>query len=335
YMADTETSGKTYNTTSPIDGTEDDLLYQSERWGNFSYSIPVANGSYSVTLKLAELYESNAGRRIFSVKMEGKEVITNLDLFATVGKNKAYDVTIPVAVSDGVLNVEFSSPKGDAKVNAISVTSSQAPKQFVITATGGAGGTVNPSGAVNVTQGGQKNFAMTPNAGYYIAEVKVDGVSKGAVSTYTFTNVTAAHTIVAAFGALSSNQYALTINQAGTGSGTAASNPSGVVFPAGTAVTLSATPSEGSVFAGWSGACSGASATCVVTMNGSKDVTATFNLAEDGGTSYKTGQKGVVVDLDGDGKNDVVWFNEGSSHVYAWYLNGARFKNIQFIRNVS
>ncbi len=98
-----------------------------------------------MTLKFAELYASTAGKRIFSVKIEGKEVISNLDLFAAVGKNKAYDVTIPVTVNDGTLKIEFYSTAKDAKVNAILVTSTQSPTQFSITATAGGGGTINPS----------------------------------------------------------------------------------------------------------------------------------------------------------------------------------------------
>src|SRR5215475_2676880 len=57
YQADTRFSGgNTYTTSAAIGGTIDDALYQSERYGNFSYTIPVANGDYVVTLKFAEIY---------------------------------------------------------------------------------------------------------------------------------------------------------------------------------------------------------------------------------------------------------------------------------------
>jgi hypothetical protein len=72
-------------------------------------------------------------------------------------------------------------------------------KTYTITATAGAGGSISPSGNVKVNQGADKIFTITPNAGYQIADVKVDNVSKGAISTYTFTNVTANHTISATF----------------------------------------------------------------------------------------------------------------------------------------
>ena len=55
--------------------------------------------------------------------MEGTKVISGLDIFAIVGQNSAYDVSIPVTVSDGSLDIDFQSIVGSAKVNAIVVTS--------------------------------------------------------------------------------------------------------------------------------------------------------------------------------------------------------------------
>ncbi len=70
---------------------------------------------------------------------------------------------------------------------------------FTISASAGAGGTISPSGAVLVTPGGNQTFAITPGACFNIGDVLVDGASVGAVATYTFTNVTATHTISASF----------------------------------------------------------------------------------------------------------------------------------------
>jgi hypothetical protein len=124
YQADTRfTGGTTSTTTVAIAGTQDDRLYQSERAGSadFSYNIPVAAGNYVVILKFAETDWSQAGRRIFDVYMEGTQVITNLDIFARVGRNKAYDVTVPVRITDGVLNIRFHPDTHKAKVNAIKI----------------------------------------------------------------------------------------------------------------------------------------------------------------------------------------------------------------------
>lgn len=70
---------------------------------------------------------------------------------------------------------------------------------FTITPSAGAGGAISPATAQTVDQGTNVSFTITPNTGYQIADVKVDGVSVGAVATYEFTNVTANHTIAATF----------------------------------------------------------------------------------------------------------------------------------------
>lgn len=68
-----------------------------------------------------------------------------------------------------------------------------------IKATAGTGGKISPSGSVKVPVGWNQTFKITASSGYRIKSVLVDGVSKGAISSYTFTNVTAGHTISATF----------------------------------------------------------------------------------------------------------------------------------------
>ena len=122
YRGNTQFStGYANTTTAAIAGTMDDRLYQSERFGDFSYAIPVTNGDYLVTLKFAEIYWTQPGQRVFNVLMEGVKVISNLDLVAKVGPNKAYDVTLPVHVTDGQLNIKLKSVVDYAKVSAIMV----------------------------------------------------------------------------------------------------------------------------------------------------------------------------------------------------------------------
>jgi len=147
---------------------------------------------------------------------------------------------------------------------------------YSISATAGTGGTITPSGQVTVSEGTNQSFTITPNSGYYIADVKMDGVSQGAVSSYTFTNLTANHTIGASF--TSNPTYTLSVTKTGTGSGTVTNSPSGTSFPAGTVVTLTATPNASSTFSGWSGGASGTSPTTTVTMNQNRTVTATFSI---------------------------------------------------------
>ena len=86
------------------------------------------------------------------------------------------------------------------------------------------GGSIFPSGSVKVNQGDAQSFTITPNMGYHIKDVKVDGAAMGPISSYTFTNVTSNHTISASFAI---NTYDLAVNKLGSGAGTLASYPSG------------------------------------------------------------------------------------------------------------
>ncbi|MFH2112815.1 MAG: choice-of-anchor D domain-containing protein [Candidatus Bathyarchaeota archaeon] len=70
---------------------------------------------------------------------------------------------------------------------------------YTITATAGPGGSITPSGEVTVSIGENQGFVITPDLGYHILDVVVDGVSQGALSTYTFTSVVEAHTITVNF----------------------------------------------------------------------------------------------------------------------------------------
>ena len=72
-------------------------------------------------------------------------------------------------------------------------------RTFTITATAGPNGAIAPSGAVTVNYGSSQVFTIAANNGYAVKDVLVDGASVGAVTTYTFSNVTANHTIEATF----------------------------------------------------------------------------------------------------------------------------------------
>jgi hypothetical protein len=109
-------------------------------------------------------------------------------------------------------NSVFVGYSGDCKTTATTCTArmtrnvyvtatfnAKTATSYTITASAGAGGTISPSGAVSVTSGSGKTFAITPNSGYLVSDVAVDGRSVGAVSSYAFTNVTSNHTITASF----------------------------------------------------------------------------------------------------------------------------------------
>jgi len=164
---------------------------------------------------------------------------------------------------------------------AKSVTATFALKTYSITATASTGGSISPSGTVSVNQGSSKSFTITATSGYSIANVLADGASVGAVASYTFSNITATHTISASFNAVQQNS--LNVTKAGTGNGVVTSSPAGIscgsdcteAYSAGTVVTLTAVPDNSSNFGGWAGACTG-SRKCTITMDAAKSVSPLF-----------------------------------------------------------
>ena len=112
-------------------------------------------------------------------------------------------------------------------------------KTYTITTSAGSGGTISPSGTVTVKSGDSATFIITPDSGYAISDVKVDGKSVGAVSTYTFENVTSDHTIEATF---AMNTYTIT---ASAGSGGSISPSGTITVNYGESKTFTITPDKG------------------------------------------------------------------------------------------
>ena len=116
--------------------------------------------------------------------------------------------------------------------------------QYTITASAGVGGSISPMGAVGVSHGQSQTFDITPNAGYAISDVLVDGTSVGAVSSYTFEDVTSDHTIHAAFSVI---QYTIT---ASAGDGGSISPVGTVGVSHGQSQDFSITPNAGYAISG-------------------------------------------------------------------------------------
>lgn len=205
----------------------------------------------------------------------------------------AITVTVNVAsnAAASVVNAVSVSGGGSATANATDPTTIGASSNVILTITeaGNGAGTVtsNPAGiscqtacTASFASGTPITLTATPTNGATFAGWGA-GPCEG-TETCTFT-ITAATTVVANFTA-GTNNFALTVTEAGTGNGSVNSTPAGINcpetcsagFPSGTQVTLMQSASEGSTFAGWSGGCTG-STVCVVTMTAAKAVTATFN----------------------------------------------------------
>lgn len=115
-------TGKAAKTGATISNTEDQVLYQSERWGTSGYRFDVPNGTYKIKQHFAETFHNEPGKRIFSVYIQGKKVISDLDIFREVGSNKALDYEFPTLVTNGRLDITAVAKVDAAKFSAISVT---------------------------------------------------------------------------------------------------------------------------------------------------------------------------------------------------------------------
>ncbi len=114
--------------------------------------------------------------------------------------------------------------------------------QHTITAIAGPNGSISPSGEVPVNHEGDETFTITPDDGYVIADVKVDDESVGAVSEYTFYNVTAGHTIKALFGPIAIPTHTINADAGQHGS----ISPSGAMpVNHGADETFTITPDDG------------------------------------------------------------------------------------------
>lgn len=120
------------------------------------------------------------------------------------------DMTVEVPSNTTKLAFRYQRPAysqngGPVFVDNVKLTASGGgstpvePTTFTITASAGQGGSITPSGAVSVEKGGSQTFTIKPSDNYEIEDVEVDGVSKGAVETYTISNVSENHTIAATF----------------------------------------------------------------------------------------------------------------------------------------
>lgn len=111
YQADRfYTGGSSNSTTDTIRGVADGVLFQDERYGSYGYEIPVTNTRYSVDLHFAEIYHTTSGKRSFNVTIEGKQVLSQVDLFSLIGADAAYTYRVDnVQVTDGKLNIDLAT----------------------------------------------------------------------------------------------------------------------------------------------------------------------------------------------------------------------------------
>ena len=143
--------------TSGVTNPAPQAVYQTERYGNFSYVLPnlTPGAAYTVRLHFAELVWNTPGGRLFNVTINGNPVLTNFDIFATAGGKDIALVESFVAVADanGKITLVFTTISDQAEVNGIVVTPSIYTPVFSSIA-------VTP-GPVTVQEGGTQQFTAT------------------------------------------------------------------------------------------------------------------------------------------------------------------------------
>jgi large repetitive protein len=112
--------------------------------------------------------------------------------------------TTPLCIGEQFDGINrFGGAIDEARVYNVALTASEIQalmaREFTITASAGSGGSITPSGAVKVDSAATQKFTITPNGGYRVASVLVDGGAVDSTTSYTFKNVTANHTIQANF----------------------------------------------------------------------------------------------------------------------------------------
>lgn len=135
---------------------------------------------------------------------ELQTAITNAEAILNAADKDKYSAAALVELQELVnagkqLTTASSQTDVDAKKDDITAKTADIQTQFTITATADNGGTIAPTGATKVYKGTSKAFTITPNAGYHVDSLTVDGTAVNVVTEYTFSDVTANHTIAVTF----------------------------------------------------------------------------------------------------------------------------------------
>jgi len=221
---------------------------------NSKVAFGVSNSSYATTLQSVSTINSGNWVHVACTRdsVSGQMKIYINGTLETTGTGPTGTNNAPSVLHIGNLQTNlnyFNGAIDQLKIynnvlaaDSIRALANEGATQFnyTITASAGTGGTISPSGTVNVASGGSQAFTITPNVGYAVSQVTVDSVNQGAITSYTFSNVTANHTISATFA--TTTTYTIT----------AFANPNGTMTPSGYVIvnqganqTFTITPNSG------------------------------------------------------------------------------------------
>jgi len=114
-----------------VAATDEDILYHSCRYNLQGYRLAVPNGSYYVTLRFCEPHFDAKDKRVFDVKLQGKTLLRQVDVFAKVGKFTAYDERFDsIDVSDGQLKIDIVNRVSMACISGIVIEKADYSKKI-------------------------------------------------------------------------------------------------------------------------------------------------------------------------------------------------------------
>jgi SprB-like repeat protein len=186
-----------------------------------AYTFTNVQANHSITVTI------NPGPFTIAASASGGGTITPSGVTSVAcGGSQSYTITSPGGcpmfgvMVDGVSRGAITSYTFDNVTTNHTISATFTPGPFTITASAGASGTITPVGVTSVACGGSQSYAMTPSGACAILDVRVDGVSQGPITSYTFNNVVANHTISVTF---STGPFTIT----------ASANAGGTISPSG------------------------------------------------------------------------------------------------------
>ena len=154
---------------------------------NYTYTLQNDNGATST---LVTAVSGNGG----PVSINGQALPTGGSATVAIPNSGTTDIVVKIGTKTYTLTILRNGGTGGNAGGGGSGYS-----YYTIKATAGAGGSISPSGNISVREGRDQTFTITPDKGYAISNVKIDGKSIGAVKSYTFENVSRTHTIEVIF----------------------------------------------------------------------------------------------------------------------------------------
>ena len=190
--------------------------YRFKEWEVISGGVSIKDDKFtmpSANVEVKAIFEKDAPTE-FTITFDGNGGTPSVGSMTTANQKLT---SLPSASRSGSYSFDgwYTKKSGGTKVTTATVFSanttvyahwtytggggSSGYSYYTIKATAGAGGSISPSGNVSVREGRDQTFTITPDKGYAVANVKIDGKSIGAVKSYTFENVRRTHTIEVIF----------------------------------------------------------------------------------------------------------------------------------------